>query len=542
MQEENYAYDKVGIQAPQCPIPVPLSASNVDIEINGESRSNTEQRVIEVGQSQSESDQVEVVQHAQGQKPTGISWPFLMMTLLGTRLGAGIVGIPYATKTVGYVFAVIFQSCFLVPAGMLSIWFLLTARQLTNKGSLTELGQYCFGNGAIYAINAIIALAQLGYPIIFFIVFGDVAGALIEKAHGGKSFWSSRWFTQILLGLCLVYLIIQKDISKLKVAGLFILCFITVFMILFFIDYLILPGTDAEEVKHEETIVSFKFFASIPTFLTVYTFQTTLFPAFATLKVKTKINGQLADFCGRIIAFIIYNASPLIAFAIFKEKVEKNMLKSIANQEGALPVVLMFIFLVIAVMHIPLIFYTGKEALLIMIEEFRHGSYSQRNWWKEHRAKEEAKAVAKLNGMPSAQNNRDNEELIHAPTPPSVTSSVEEVPEEVSPPPTNMKAYLNMGAGWYYGVTLSAFALVVLISIVVEDVSVFFGIIGSLSGCFCTFIASGGFYVFSIKKTNTPVVTFKEKLLYCVGWIFFVGGITVALALLTCVFFNAAGL
>jgi hypothetical protein len=67
-----------------------------------------------------------------------------------------------------------------------------------------------------------IALSNLGYPIIFFIVWGDALGGLIDKISP-DTFWSSRVFTQGLLGILLIVLVIQRDISRLKFAGFVIL-------------------------------------------------------------------------------------------------------------------------------------------------------------------------------------------------------------------------------------------------------------------------------------------------------------------------------
>jgi amino acid permease len=65
----------------------------------------------------------------------------MVFTLLGARLGMGIVGIPYVAIQVGFVFAVIFQVLF-IAFGILSIWLLLQARALTGKSSFSELGIY----------------------------------------------------------------------------------------------------------------------------------------------------------------------------------------------------------------------------------------------------------------------------------------------------------------------------------------------------------------------------------------------------------------
>ena len=84
---------------------------------------------------------------------------------------------------------------------------LLKAKDLSGRASLSDLGIYSYGNISIYLINLVIALAQLGFPIIFFIVFGDVFGDLIERAGVRKdSFFVTRWFTQSFLGVILLYL------------------------------------------------------------------------------------------------------------------------------------------------------------------------------------------------------------------------------------------------------------------------------------------------------------------------------------------------
>lgn len=154
--------------------------------------------------------------------PHGVKPIFMTLTLMGTRMGGGVVGIPHATNQLGYVFALVLQILYL-PIGIFSIWLLLQAKTITKRASLSDLGIYCYGNVSIYLMNILIALAQLGFPIIFFIVFGDVAGGLIERVNEGSSFWSSRLFTHSLLGILLLYLILQKEIQRLKYAGLVIL-------------------------------------------------------------------------------------------------------------------------------------------------------------------------------------------------------------------------------------------------------------------------------------------------------------------------------
>lgn len=151
--------------------------------------------------------------------PNGVIPIICSLTLVGNRLGGGIVGLPFAIMTVGYTASI----CFMIVHATLcyfSFCMLLRVREMINRASLSDCGVYCYGKYSIYLINVLIGLAQLGYPIIFFIVFGDVSNSLIEKMIGEKTFFSTRWFTHPMLAVCMLYLIIKKEIHQLKYAGI----------------------------------------------------------------------------------------------------------------------------------------------------------------------------------------------------------------------------------------------------------------------------------------------------------------------------------
>lgn len=174
----------------------------------------------------------------------------------------------------------------------------------------------------------LIALAQLGFPIIFFIVFGDVCGELIERMGAEEgSFWTSRWFTQSLLGVILLYLNIQKQIHKLRYTGLIILGLCLTFMILFLIHFLTTNPHPEPRADLFKTEISIKFFTGFPVMIASYAFQPSFFTVFASLRTKTHLNGQLADFYGRILLFIIYVTSPLLAYGLYGANIQNNLLK-----------------------------------------------------------------------------------------------------------------------------------------------------------------------------------------------------------------------
>lgn len=416
---------------------------------------------------------------------------------------------------------------------------ILSVRDITGRASLPAQGTYAYGNISIYLINALIALAQLGFPIIFLIVFGDVSGNLLERLGAGpNSFWTSRWFTQTLLGVLLFYLILKKEIQNLKYAGLVVLCLSFIFIGLLFIHFITSDPQPEETADLLDTKIDIKFFTGFPTLITSYAFQTTFFTAFASLKNKTHKNGQLADLFARIGVFIIYVTSPLLAHGLYGENIEKNLLKSISKEDGAFPVILEIIFLFIPALSIPTIFFVGKEAVLIIFDEITRKTYSRQN----NEINEHNKAQYNLDSIHESASHPDQ---YNAQSQPDQVNEAN-VPERIVAPETlketkhlNPKEYLNMKPVYYYIVTIVCYVIVVLLSIVVGDVSIFFGIIGSTAGCFVTFTGPGSFYIIAHYKEKIPLDTTIKILIYIAAWIFVVCGISASIFLNTCVILNA---
>ena len=142
----------------------------------------------------------------------------------------------------------------------------------------------------LYFINIVIALAQLGYPIIFFIVYGTVADALISKAIGSGTFFSTKWFTHSLLAVLMLYLILKKELASLKYANIF-LFFVVSFFVFFLLVHLLASGTAPEQhIVLDESHVNVTFISVFPTLFSSYGFNPAFFGAYASLKIKSHKN------------------------------------------------------------------------------------------------------------------------------------------------------------------------------------------------------------------------------------------------------------
>ena len=86
----------------------------------------------------------------------------------------------------------------------------------------------------------------------------------------------------------------------------------------------------------------------------------------------------------------------------------------------------------------------------------------------------------------------------------------------------------------YYIATLICYFIVVLTSIVVEDVSIFFGFIGATTGGFALWIGPGSYYIISIHKKKVKLTTHFEKFAYATAWAYVLIGLFVLIGLNVC--------
>ena len=300
-----------------------------------------------------------------------------------------------------------------------------------------------------------------------------------------------------------------------RYAGLAILCFSFIFLGLFFVHFLTSNPSPEPTANLFDTKISIKFFTGFPTLITSYALQSAFFTAYASLKKKTNKNGLLADIYGRLVVFVVYITSPLIAYGLYGDNIEKNLLKSVTEETGVMPVILEVTFILVPAMGIPTIFFVGKEAILIIFDEITRGSYSKQNklLTKHQNTKKELQANREANEISineekseednNEQNNHEKEDKISE-------ENGNRKNEEKNPTvdaKVNPKEYLNMKPVYYYIVTLSCYFIVVLLSIVVGDVSIFFGLIGSTTGSFVLWIGPGSFYVIAVHKENYTLKT-----------------------------------
>ena len=140
-----------------------------------------------------------------------------------------------------------------------------------------------------------------------------------------------------------------------------------VFIILFSRHYFIAEPNPSNKIDYEETTISTKIISVIPTIIASWSLATIFFASFGSLKHQSTKSGLTSSAIGLILMGIIFISSPILAFGMYGKSIKSNLLLNIANENGVIPVVLLIIFLFVAIVHVPIISFNDKEALMIII-------------------------------------------------------------------------------------------------------------------------------------------------------------------------------
>jgi len=123
---------------------------------------------------------------------------------------------------------------------------------------------------------------------------------------------------------------------------------------------------------------SFDIWANLPTILLAYAFQTTYFPVFESLRVKTDRNGIYASIISLVVCFSIYVMIAVVAILAYGQDIGSDIMENISTKDDKhfTDYILMVLFMIIAAMHIPIVLFIGKEAVLIIVDELMRRTIS----------------------------------------------------------------------------------------------------------------------------------------------------------------------
>ncbi len=250
--------------------------------------------------------------------------------------------------------------------------------------SLYEIGFVVLGRRSIFLISIILALGSYGLIMIYFIVFGDTFSSIVRNicypdlALDQNNIFTSRLFYVVTLGLALTPVILRKEMKELKCVSITLFLSIGLFMLIFTLQ-LLQGKTVNPDVEHKyfSLIWDRELVTSFSIVLTAYTFQMNLFPTYNSLTVKNEKVGLQAVSQSLVISFAIYIALSVLSIYMFGSTVNQNVLNNVVEMKSLASFIIRISFLIVLACHIPYVYFSGKESLLIMIDEVRFNSMSK---------------------------------------------------------------------------------------------------------------------------------------------------------------------
>ena len=150
--------------------------------------------------------------------------------------------------------------------------------------------------------------------------------------------------------------------------------------------FIILMGFDlAEGDEQVQPLKDFKFpihsyeiITSISILTVAFSYQTCVFPAYTAMQDKSTDRFLISSGITLVFCAFVYIALGLICLAMFGSELQSNVLLNMSTRPGYASIFIRLIFSLVLVAHIPYVFFSVKEAYLVLIDEIWHKSVSEK--------------------------------------------------------------------------------------------------------------------------------------------------------------------
>mmetsp|Transcript_12699 Transcript_12699/g.21385 ORF Transcript_12699/g.21385 Transcript_12699/m.21385 type:complete len:311 (+) Transcript_12699:175-1107(+) len=268
--------------------------------------------------------------------------------------------------------------------------------------SLFEMGFVLFKRSSIFFISGILIFNSFGLMMVYFIVFGDTMSSVVRNLSNetitAEDFFGKRVAYVIILGSLLVPLVLKKELNEISILSVLLFVSIFTFIILTIVQLGVHGIQDFnEDFRFEEPRVFYgdyfkpkleiNFIKAISIMLVSYSCQQNLFPIYSELKVKTNSECSKSFAIASLLVGALYITLAVVSLYMFGSEVESSILENVGHECSKDPlsgeldcpwesIVLRFMFLVVIACHVPFIFFSGKEGMLIIIDEIDRKSIS----------------------------------------------------------------------------------------------------------------------------------------------------------------------
>jgi amino acid permease len=202
-----------------------------------------------------------------------------------------------------------------------------------------------------------------------------------------------RWFYVVTLGVPLTLVILKKELAELDWLAWVLFGSLGIFILmlcwLLFVDQSFRvqrAGLNGDIWFPDHGIG--RLISAVSIILVAYGYQFNIYPIYGSLQEKTNEQYVKVNNYGLLICCVIYITVGIISIAMFGPNISSVILEDIGtatNSNGDAfweSYVIQLSFMILLVCHMPFIFFSGKEAMLIIIDEIDRKSISNALWHK----------------------------------------------------------------------------------------------------------------------------------------------------------------
>lgn len=439
------------------------------------------------------------------------------LAIISTIMGGGIVSIPYAFAVAGLKVGISVQVVVVLAIFVSCILYLRTRTILRCNTQFSIIANECLGSVSGVVLNTLLVFAVFGILALYMILFSKIAISLLTTSNTPEdSLLFSKAFYIIILSLMISPIVIRKKVQELSFST-YVLFAGVIFLIVLLTSLLIKDGSyNSRVASGEETpastsvseTTSTSVFESIMDSLNIAVasqgFVINLFPIYSDMKKSERPKMMRSVVGGLAFTLSTYTLLSVISIAYFGgENIRPSIFENLETHDTVASIAIRCLFLLIFFCNIPFVFLAGKTALMAIVGEFmpKPEDASQNTAAGEGdyiTGDTEGVAFEKVSyeqaDMKKADAVTSQSDNSYSRAPPSAPENFSS--SEVSAVLVGQVRPEDRMPFWMYAVLCYSYlAVVSTAAIVIEDLTLIFGIIAGLAECSTVFILPSVFYL-----------------------------------------------
>ena len=213
--------------------------------------------------------------------------------------------------------------------------------------------------------------------------------------------FAQRTFYVLMVALILIPFLIKKAMSEMPIISYLLFISVLLFILITGIDLATSETPTYDLHDYLKPRWSTEIISSISILALSFYYQTGVFPAYSSMENKSTHNFMMSGASANLICALVYITLGVLCLAMFGSELQSDVLLNMATRPGISSIILRLVFAFLLMMHIPYVFFTTKDASLVLIDELQRSTISEHLKakliaYKEQREEEQDEERTKL--------------------------------------------------------------------------------------------------------------------------------------------------